>query len=142
MKQTSYRSDITGLRAIAVLSVLIFHIFPDSLVGGYLGVDMFFVISGYLITFTLITEKQRTGGVSLIGFYKRRIFRIAPATIFIILITILLANLLMSFEDLAKTSKSAIFSVFGFANVYFYKYLDASYFASDVSLIHYCIYGL
>jgi peptidoglycan/LPS O-acetylase OafA/YrhL len=82
---------------------------------------MFFVISGYLITLTLITEKQLTGTISLIGFYKRRIFRIAPATIFIILITILLANLFMNFEDLSRAYKGAIFSVFGFTNVYFIK---------------------
>ncbi len=101
----AYRNDITGMRAIAVLGVIIFHIFPNSLVGGYLGVDMFFVISGYLITLTLIKEKQSTGNISLIGFYKRRLFRIAPATIFIILITLILSNLLMSFEDLITTSK-------------------------------------
>lgn len=131
---TTYRSDITGLRAVAVLAVLIFHVFPSSLVGGYLGVDMFFVISGYLITLTLITEKQRTGSVSLIGFYKRRIFRIAPVTIFVIFIVLLFANLVMDFEDLVKTSKSAMFSTFGFANVYFYQSLDTSYFAKNTAL--------
>ncbi len=134
MTTASYRSDITGLRAVAVLSVLIFHIFPNSLPGGYLGVDMFFVISGYLITLTLINENQRTTKISLIAFYKRRIFRIAPATIFIIFLTLLLANLFMILEMLTKTSNSAIFSVFGFANVYFYKYLDTSYFAPNVAL--------
>lgn len=131
---TTYRSDITGLRAVAVLAVLIFHVFPSSLVGGYLGVDMFFVISGYLITLTLITEKQRTGSVSLIGFYKRRIFRIAPVTIFVIFSVLLFANLIMDFEDLVKTSKSAMFSTFGFANMYFYQSLDTSYFAKNTAL--------
>lgn len=131
---TTYRSDIRGLRAVAVLAVLIFHVFPSSLVGGYLGVDMFFVISGYLITLTLITEKQRTGSVSLIGFYKRRIFRIAPVTIFVIFSVLLFANLIMDFEDLVKTSKSAMFSTFGFANMYFYQSLDTSYFAKNTAL--------
>ena len=129
-----YRNDITGLRAIAVLSVLIFHIFPNVLVGGYLGVDIFFVISGFLITSQLLKEQHKKGSISLINFYKRRIQRIAPATIFIILVVLVLANLLMDFSSLKTTAKESIFATLGLANIYFYTHLDASYFAPSTKL--------
>src|SRR6476646_869250 len=73
-----YRSDIDGLRAFAVLSVLLYHAFPDAIRGGFVGVDVFFVISGYLISsilFAEITEHR----FSLSSFYGRRIRRIFPA---------------------------------------------------------------
>ncbi len=73
-----YRPDIDGLRAIAVLSVVIFHAFPDALRGGFTGVDIFFVISGYLIS-KVILEKLDSGEFSFLDFYNRRIKRIFPA---------------------------------------------------------------
>ena len=79
-----YRSDIDGLRAIAVLLVLGFHAFPEWIKGGYIGVDVFFVISGYLIS-TLIFENLEKGKFSFIEFYARRIRRIFPA-LFVILV--------------------------------------------------------
>ncbi|RNF84354.1 acyltransferase family protein [Montanilutibacter psychrotolerans] len=75
---SSFRTDIQGLRAIAVLLVLVFHIWPSMLTGGYVGVDVFFVISGYLITGLLVREAER-GRISLLGFYARRIRRLLPA---------------------------------------------------------------
>lgn len=73
-------SELDGLRAVAVALVVIFHVFgEDSLIGGYIGVDVFFVISGYLITGLLIAEFERSGGISLKRFYIRRIRRIWPA---------------------------------------------------------------
>jgi peptidoglycan/LPS O-acetylase OafA/YrhL len=71
--------EIQGLRAAAVLAVLVYHIWPQSLPGGYVGVDVFFVISGYLITGSLFKEFDRTGGISIAGFYARRIRRLLPA---------------------------------------------------------------
>jgi len=79
-----YRKDIDGLRAIAVLSVVAFHAFPEIMRGGYIGVDIFFVISGYLITGILLTDTQN-GNFSLIRFYNRRIRRIFPALIVVLL---------------------------------------------------------
>ncbi|MFL1780506.1 putative acyltransferase family protein [Candidatus Hepatincolaceae symbiont of Richtersius coronifer] len=130
-----YRPDITGLRAIAILTVLVFHIFPNSLPGGYLGVDMFFVISGYIITCTLLKEYNKNNKISLIAFYKRRIFRIAPAIAITIFITIILSNVFMGSDDSVKVAKSATFATLGFANFYFFKYLDTSYFAQDSALV-------
>lgn len=73
-----YRADIDGLRAVAVTSVVLFHAFPELLPGGFIGVDVFFVISGYLITRILIADNER-GAFSIAGFYDRRIRRIFPA---------------------------------------------------------------
>ena len=72
--------EIQGLRAVAVLSVLVYHIWPALLPGGYVGVDVFFVISGYLITGSLLKEFETTGGINIAGFYARRIRRLLPAS--------------------------------------------------------------
>lgn len=76
----AYRPDIDGLRALAIISVVIFHAFPSRLPGGFIGVDIFFVISGYLIT-GIILKAQSGDGFSLLEFYSRRIKRIFPALI-------------------------------------------------------------
>ena len=75
----AFRPEIQGLRAVAVLTVLIFHIWPDFLGGGYVGVDVFFVISGYLITGLLLREVEQTGRIAIGEFYIRRIRRLLPA---------------------------------------------------------------
>lgn len=75
----SFRADIQGMRAVAVLSVLAYHIWPGVLPGGYVGVDVFFVISGFLITGLLVREFERSGTISLRDFYARRIRRLLPA---------------------------------------------------------------
>lgn len=89
MLSHSYRSDIDGLRAVAILLVLIFHAFPDALPGGFIGVDVFFVISGYLITGIIQSELQ-VGRFSLATFYARRIRRIFPALIVVLSATLML----------------------------------------------------
>lgn len=73
-----YRADIDGLRAIAVLSVVGFHAFPNWVKGGFIGVDIFFVISGFLIS-TIIFENLARDSFSFLGFYSRRLKRIFPA---------------------------------------------------------------
>ncbi|MDO9360908.1 MAG: acyltransferase family protein [Polaromonas sp.] len=78
-----YRADIDGLRAVAVLSVIAFHAFPTRLKGGFVGVDVFFVISGYLIS-TIILGSMQRGSFSFLDFYTRRIKRIFPA-LFVVL---------------------------------------------------------
>ena len=78
----TYRSDIDGLRAVAVLSVVIFHAFPQILPGGFTGVDVFFVISGFLIS-TILYSNLEAGRFSILDFYGRRIRRIFPALILV-----------------------------------------------------------
>ena len=75
----AFRADIQGLRAVAVMAVLLYHLWPALVPGGYIGVDVFFVISGYLITGMLVREAERTDRVSLARFYARRIARLVPA---------------------------------------------------------------
>ncbi|EGV15961.1 acyltransferase family protein [Thiocapsa marina] len=81
-------AEIQGLRAIAVLLVLVFHIWPESIPGGYVGVDVFFVISGYLITGALLRELQRDGRLSLAAFYARRARRLLPAAALVLMATL------------------------------------------------------
>lgn len=83
MTQSAYRADIDGLRAIAVLAVVAFHAFPTQFPGGFIGVDIFFVISGYLITNIIISELQRDS-FDFTGFYSRRVRRIFPALILVL----------------------------------------------------------
>ena len=84
----SYRADIDGLRAIAILLVVAFHAFPSAVPGGFIGVDVFFVISGYLITHILQQEIQ-SGTWSLANFYARRVLRIFPALVLVIFVFLL-----------------------------------------------------
>lgn len=91
---TDRKAEIQGLRAIAVASVLLFHVWPGLLPGGYVGVDVFFVISGFLITGLLVREAEATGRISLAGFYARRVRRLLPAAMFVLLVVMLCLPLL------------------------------------------------
>src|SRR3954470_7617388 len=84
----SFRPDIQGLRAIAVLAVVLYHAGVPGLDGGYVGVDVFFVISGFLITQVLWRDLGTGGRRSLIGFYARRARRLLPAAILVLLVTL------------------------------------------------------
>ena len=102
MLSSPYRRDIDGLRAIAVLSVVGFHAFPDWVHGGFIGVDIFFVISGYLISYQIFTGLLNNN-FSVLDFYERRIRRIFPA-----LITVLFASLTMGWFFLLPDEFSAL----------------------------------
>src|SRR5262245_46144444 len=82
------RADLEGLRAIAVVLVVLFHAGVKPLAGGYIGVDVFFVLSGYLITGLLVRELQATGRVALGSFYARRARRILPASLLVLVVTL------------------------------------------------------
>jgi len=88
LNHTKYRPDIDGLRAIAIISVVLFHSFPDIFSGGFIGVDIFFVISGYLIS-SIILNGLNQGNFSFKEFYSKRVKRIFPAlitTLFVVLV--------------------------------------------------------
>jgi peptidoglycan/LPS O-acetylase OafA/YrhL len=89
-----YRRDIDGLRALAVMAVVIYHAFPDALPGGFIGVDIFFVISGYLITRIIIAEVY-TQHFSIRNFYVRRVRRIFPALITVLIFTTIISTFLL-----------------------------------------------
>jgi len=101
----SYRADIDGLRAIAVLSVLLYHVEAPLVSGGYVGVDVFFVISGFLIT-SIIVKDIDAGAYSIARFYERRIRRIFPALFPVILFSLVVGALMYdwrAFKDLGQS---------------------------------------
>lgn len=113
-----YRSEIDGLRALAVLSVIFFHAGFTIFSGGYVGVDIFFVISGYLITSIILKEKEKQN-FSLLGFYERRARRILPALFTVLLATTISAYILMP-ADLLKSYMQSLVSVVTFlSNIFF-----------------------
>lgn len=123
-----YRQDIEVMRAIAVICVVVFHIDENWLSGGFVGVDIFFVISGYLITQNLIAQKS-SGNFSYKRFYARRARRLFPAAFVTILITFLLGVLWFSPEHLMALSEAVIYSLLSASNILFWKgsgYFDSS----------------
>ena len=80
-KRSQRRPEIQALRALAVLTVVLYHVWPESMPGGFVGVDVFFAISGYLITAHLLREVETTGALSLWGFWARRARRLLPAAL-------------------------------------------------------------
>ena len=86
-KKHRYIKGLDGLRAIAVIGVILYHLFPETIPGGFLGVPLFFVISGYLITDLLIFEYRQNGGIDIKGFYWRRVKRLYPALVATLVLT-------------------------------------------------------
>ncbi|SES47922.1 acyltransferase family protein [Rhizobium sp. NFR03] len=122
-----YRPEIDGLRAVAVGVVVLYHAgFP--LTGGFVGVDIFFVISGYLIT-TVIVEDVKAGSFSLISFYERRARRILPALIAVLLFTVPFALMWLIPAEFEAYSQSLIASLLSFSNIEFWT--EQGYFATD-----------
>ena len=115
-----YRSDIDGLRAGAVLTVVLFQAGLPSFSGGYVGVDVFFVISGFLIT-TIIWNEVKAGKFSIANFYERRLRRIFPALFFVLSLCYILAAGLLLPEDFERFGKSLISAVFFGSNLYFWR---------------------
>jgi peptidoglycan/LPS O-acetylase OafA/YrhL len=117
-----YRKDIDGLRAIAILTVVAHHVRIPGFTGGFVGVDVFFVISGFLITSILAAEIRKTGSLSLPAFYARRIRRLFPALVVMVLTTCLLGAvvLLPIFGQQQELGRSAIATALYFSNIYFW----------------------
>lgn len=132
----SYRPDIDGLRAIAILSVVIFHAFPDVISGGFIGVDIFFVISGFLIS-NIIFKSLETGGFGYIDFYIRRIKRIFPALIFVLIFTIIAGWFVLLPDEFSLLGKHVVAGAIFVSNILSWK--EVGYFnaASELKpLLH------
>jgi peptidoglycan/LPS O-acetylase OafA/YrhL len=114
-----HRSDIQGLRAVAVLLVALGHAGIPFLKGGYVGVDVFFVLSGFLITGLLLSEALGTGRVSLVRFYARRARRILPAAVLTLVVTTIAAQHLLNFVRARDVVTDSVWASFFAANVHF-----------------------
>ena len=117
MSSIKYRPEIDGLRAIAVISVIIYHLNENWLPGGFLGVDIFFVISGFLITGIIITEIQQNS-FSFKQFYTRRIKRIYPAFITVMALVSFIASAIFIYNDFNKLRKTIELSIAFLSNFY------------------------
>jgi peptidoglycan/LPS O-acetylase OafA/YrhL len=114
----AYRPDIDGLRAVAVLLVIACHLGAFSMWGGFIGVDVFFVISGYLISSVILTEIEESR-FSLAAFYERRIRRIIPALVVTLFVTTIFACYFLLPFQLIDFAKSLLAATFSFSNIYF-----------------------
>jgi peptidoglycan/LPS O-acetylase OafA/YrhL len=112
-----YRPDIDALRAVAVLAVVTFHLDKRICPGGFVGVDVFFVISGYLITAQIYKEIVDKS-FSLTDFYRRRINRLMPALLAMLVCTLAVGVIILSPFDLLRLAKSALLSATGFSNIF------------------------
>ena len=137
-----YLEHLDTLRALAVLLVFLFHINKEFFGFGYIGVDIFFVISGYVITQSLIQKKYTNNKISFLEFYTKRILRLFPSLLLMVVIFFILYLILFNYGDfeLKLNFKSSLFSLLGLSNFYFFSNLDQfDYFLIDdyrVPLIH------
>src|SRR2546423_13691264 len=115
----AHRSDIQGLRAVAVLLVVLDHSGVAFLRGGYVGVDVFFVLSGFLITGVLLSRAARDGSVSLAEFYARRARRILPAAVLTLVATDIAAHQLLNFVRAREAVSDSIWASLFTANIHF-----------------------
>ncbi len=133
---TKYRPDIDGLRAIAILSVVGFHAFPSWLTGGFVGVDIFFVISGFLIS-TIIIDSIERDNFSFLEFYRRRIKRIFPALLVVLMTVLILGWFILLADDYSQLGKHVAGGAGFISNFLLWKesgYFDSA--AESKSLLH------
>ena len=121
-----YRREIDGLRAIAVIPVILFHAGLPFFSGGFVGVDIFFVISGYLITSVLFRD-IKSGGFSFSYFYERRVRRIAPALLLVMFVSVLLSWFVLLPADMKAFSQSLVSITLVSPNLFFW--LQTDYFS-------------
>jgi len=136
MSNLKYRPEIDGLRAISVLAVVLFHLGIPGISGGFVGVDVFFVISGFLITSILKSELEE-GTFSILAFYDRRIRRILPALLVMLLVVLIAGYWILTPGDYVASARSSIAAAASVSNIFFYLntgYFDAS--ASTMPLLH------
>jgi peptidoglycan/LPS O-acetylase OafA/YrhL len=115
-----YRTEIDGLRALSILGVVFYHLKPDALTGGFLGVDVFFVISGYLIS-TNILKKIEVNQFSLTNFWGRRFRRLYPNLLLMVAVTVAAGNFILINPERKELFWQAISSIFAFSNIFLWK---------------------
>ena len=113
------RTDIEALRAIAILLVVAFHCHFSGIPGGFVGVDVFYVLSGYLITGLLVTETEKTSSLNFLRFYAKRIRRLLPAAALVLLTTLIVGALVFSPRELTLTAHAARANALYMSNMYF-----------------------
>jgi peptidoglycan/LPS O-acetylase OafA/YrhL len=117
MQKATYRPDIEGLRAIAILAVILCHAKMPYMQGGFVGVDIFFVLSGYLITGLLVREIAQTGKVNFLSFYARRFKRLLPGLALMILVSCLAAYILLAPSEQTFQSDSSLYASLWISNI-------------------------
>ena len=130
MSSIKYRPDIDGLRAVAVISVVIYHYFPKILPGGFIGVDIFFVISGFLVT-NILTKEYSDNTYSIIGFYKRRILRIFPALFLVLIATLAFGWYVLTSYEFQSLGKHIAGGTSFISNIILW--LESGYFDTEAS---------
>jgi peptidoglycan/LPS O-acetylase OafA/YrhL len=130
-RQSSFRPDIEGLRAVAILLVVSFHAGIPWLHGGFVGVDVFFVLSGYLITDLLVAEVERTGKIDFSRFYARRIRRLLPAALLMLFCVLFAGFAMLSPIEIIRLSRSAIATATYASNLWF-MLQSTDYFSASV----------
>lgn len=130
-KKATYRPDIDGLRAIAIVPVIINHFHEDWLPAGFLGVDIFFVISGVVITGSLLHQSVSSFSSNLLHFYSRRVKRLLPALGFVVIVGAILISLFNPYPGFSL--RTGITALFGFSNLYLF-FQSTDYFAPSAEL--------
>src|SRR5215212_4149840 len=106
-KNLEYRADIDGIRAMSILSVVGYHAYPDMVPGGFVGVDIFFVISGFLIT-RIILDRLACDSFSVVSFYQRRVRRIFPALVVVLVATYAAGWVILLPSDFSRLAESMV----------------------------------
>jgi len=146
-EKDGFRPDIEGLRGIAVSLVVLFHAgllshSATQITGGFIGVDLFFVVSGFLITGLLIRERERTGRISMSRFYARRVRRILPAAMVVLLVTFVAANSLITLVDRPSVMQDGASAALSIANIRFSMTTDYFNPVSYSPFLHYWSLGV
>jgi len=135
----TYRSDVDGLRAVAILVVVAFHVGLPGFSGGFVGVDVFFVISGFLITGLLVREQERSGRIDILDFYARRVRRLVPAMSLVLVAVMILGLVFLLPTGEQQALAKSVLAVTGFVSNFHFKAVQSDYFgtrADELPLLH------
>ena len=119
MNKSKYYPYLDGLRGIAVILVLLYHLKPDIFKSGFLGVDIFFVLSGYLIT-GIVKKKVDANAFDFWNFYYRRLKRLLPCLVTTLVFVLVLSLFILTPAELTEFSKTSVYSLLSVSNIYFY----------------------